>query len=196
MSRQYCTRCERPLVTCICQFACQVKNQVEVWFLQHPSEVNKVKGTAKLASLCLDKCKIIVGENFSHNPELNAKIDDPNTNVVLLYPDDEALKVSPMDVPTQQQTLLLILDGTWKKAYKMFQLSSNLHNLAKLTLASDITSEYIIRKHHKATDVSSFEATVHALTALENSQQKYAPMHDSFALFNQFQLTLSKQHSP
>ncbi|MEW6997073.1 tRNA-uridine aminocarboxypropyltransferase [Colwelliaceae bacterium BS250] len=195
MSRQYCTSCERPLVTCICNLTCRINNNVEVWFLQHPSEVKQAKGTAKLASLCLENCHIIIGENFTDNDELNRLIIDENKQVLLLYPQDGAVKASTLSAASQLKSVVLVLDGTWKKAYKMYQLSKNLHDIAKITLGGDIKSQYLIRKHHKDADVSSLEACAHALIALENNKAKYQPLLSSFQQFNQMQLALTP-HKP
>ena len=192
MSRQYCTRCQRPLVTCICKLTCHIENQVNVWLLQHPSEEKQSKGTATLTHLSLKNSKIIVGEDFTENEELNTIIDDNEHQVYLLYPDDTAMVATKLNTATK--VIVLVLDGTWKKAYKMYQLSKNLHSLPKLTLGEHITSNYVIRKHHKETDVSTLEACVHALSSLEGDTAKYQPLLESFQQFNEFQLSLSKQH--
>ncbi len=195
MSRQYCTTCQRPLVTCICKFCCQINNQVEVWFLQHPSEEKQAKGTATLASLCLTNSKVIVGEDFSEHQHLNALLANSNRQVLLLYPGPQARVAQPLSLIQQKQTVILILDGTWKKAYRMFQLSKNLQQLPTITLASGIKSQYRIRKHHKETDVSSLEACAHALCALEQDEVKYQPLLESFHQFNDFQLSLTFQQN-
>ncbi len=194
MSRQYCTRCERPLVTCICNLTCRIENHVQVWFLQHPSEQKQAKGSAMLANLSLQQSKILIAEDFSAHEELQHVIDDPNINVLLLYPDDSAKVAEPLVDSEAKKTIVLILDGTWKKAYKMYQLSKNLHGLEKITLPGEITSQYRIRKHHKATDLSSLEACAHALMMLENNQHRYQPLLHSFAQFNDFVQNLANRH--
>ncbi|WP_068545473.1 tRNA-uridine aminocarboxypropyltransferase [Thalassotalea crassostreae] len=195
MSRQYCTSCERPLVTCICDLVSPIDNQVEIWFLQHPSEEKQTKGTARLAFLSLNRCRIIVGEDFTNNETLNKVIADSNVNVCLLYPGNDAVVADKSSFDSASDTIVLVLDGTWKKAFKMYQLSKNLHGLPKLTLPSSITSNYVIRKHHKSTDLSSLEACTHLLIALEGDSVKFQPLLDSFDLFNQFQQRLVKLHS-
>lgn len=190
MSRQYCTRCQRPLVTCICHITTTVNNQIDVWFLQHPSEEKQSKGSVTLAHLCLNKSRVLIGEDFSQCLELNQMINDPNYHVLLMYPDETAKEVSLQAPEQRPNTVLLILDGTWKKAYKMYQLSKNLQQLRKVTLAETIKSKYRIRKHHKDTDVSSLEASAHALAGLEGDVNKYQPLLNSFEQFNELQIRL------
>ena len=194
MSRQYCTRCQRPLVTCICNLCSHIENDVSVVFLQHPTEEKQAKGTAMLAHLSLQKSSIIVGENFNDNETLNSLINDEDNNVLLLYPEESAIVANEQTNVMRKKTIILILDGTWKKAYRMYQLSTKLHSLNKITLANDIKSQYVIRKHHKDSDVSSLEACAHALIALEGDNDKYAPLLDSFNKFNQFQLSLANKN--
>ncbi|WP_371189080.1 tRNA-uridine aminocarboxypropyltransferase [Thalassotalea maritima] len=194
MSRQYCTRCERPLVTCICDCIRPIDNQVEICFLQHPSESKQAKGSVKLAHLCLNKSRIIVGENFTNNDELNQMLQRPRQQAYLLYPSESATVATPMAAKLQANTLLIVLDGTWKKAYKMLQLSKNVQALPRLTLDKQIKSQYVIRKHHKPTDVSSLEACAHALAILEHNQMRYQPLFDAFAQFNKQQILLQQQY--
>ncbi|KGJ88745.1 tRNA-uridine aminocarboxypropyltransferase [Thalassotalea sp. ND16A] len=190
MSRQYCTRCHRPLVTCICSLRCNIDNNVDIWLLQHPSEEKQAKGTATLTDLSLRNCRVLIAEDFSHCEALNQIIADAEINVILLYPGEDAKVATAQSLSEQLKTVVLVLDGTWKKAYRMYQLSKNLHNLAKITLADSIKSQYLIRKHHKASDVSTIEACAYALAALEGDNEKYQPLLESFANFNQFQLSL------
>ncbi|WNC73925.1 tRNA-uridine aminocarboxypropyltransferase [Thalassotalea psychrophila] len=194
MSRQYCTRCQRPLVTCICKLCSQIENDVRVVFLQHPSEEKQAKGTAMLAHLSLQNSSIIIGENFNEDETLNNIINDDENNVLLLYPEASSLVANKLTDTMISKTVILILDGTWKKAYRMYQLSTNLHRLNKITLANDIKSQYVIRKHHKDSDVSSLEACAHALGALEGNNVKYTALLESFTKFNQFQLSLANKN--
>lgn len=193
MSRQYCIRCQRPLVTCICDLVTIVNNHIDVWFLQHPLEVKQSKGSVTLAHLSLQHSRVLIGENFSQCSELNQIINNPIYQVLLLYPGESAQQVTTLELKKQQKTVLVILDGTWKKAYKMYQLSTNLQQLDKVTLAESIKSQYRIRKHHKETDLSSLEACAHALGVLEGDISKYQSMLTSFTQFNELQLQLSNK---
>ncbi|NMP16752.1 tRNA-uridine aminocarboxypropyltransferase [Thalassotalea sp. Y01] len=194
MSRQYCTRCERPLVTCICKFVQTIDNHVQVWFLQHPKEQHHSKGSAKLAHLSLRNSRILIGEDFSDCDALNQAIQDDQVNVRLLYPSNDAELARPISDQQQAKLVIVILDATWKKAYKMLQLSKNLQALPTITLDAEIKSQYVIRKHHKVNDVSSLEACAHALIALEDNPTKYQGLLNAFTSFNQWQLELSGGH--
>jgi DTW domain-containing protein YfiP len=184
--------------------------------LQHPKEVNHTKGTIGLLVNSLSNCQLIIGENFTDNYKLNELLS--TFNPLLLYPSEQA-KILPMLTEPKNQlnkqsngnvteidnkTCLLILDGTWKKAYRMLMLSQNLQSIPHVCLPQEFANsgEYIIRKVAKANALSSLEATCYALALLESYSHNqplshtlihYQPLLNKFAQFNQFQLSFRPQ---
>ncbi len=191
MSRSICLACNRPKVACICAFTVPVANQVEVVILQHPREVNHTKGTLPLLSKSLAKCRVIVAESFDDNQELLQTLNQHTDSAHLLYPseDAESLVAEPSADALANITCLVLLDATWRKAYKMYQLSQVLHALPHIKLPDDIQSLYQIRKTSKEGALSTLEACCHALSKIEGSAEKYQPLLNSFVQFNQFQLS-------
>ena len=203
MSRILCLSCQRPEKACICRFITPIDNRVLVVVLQHPSEVKQVKGTVALLSKSLQYCQVIEGDNFTDNKALLHIFS--NYNPVLLYPSEQAEVLTESVVDSfnlrnknEKPLCLLILDGTWKKAYRMFMLSKNLHNLRQVCLPEELASagQYLIRKVAKNNALSSLEACCYALSILENDWQdfgkdfgKYNELLNKFSQFNQFQLS-------
>lgn len=87
---------------------------------------------------------------------------------------------------------IIVLDGTWKKAYKMYMLNTFLHELPHLTLPTSMQGEYKIRKTQKENALSSLEACAYALMSLESNDDKYQPLLSSFHKFNDFQMAYRK----
>jgi DTW domain-containing protein YfiP len=89
---------------------------------------------------------------------------------------------------------LILLDGTWKKAYKMFKLSKNLCGLPQISLPEALASagQYHIRKVAKKNALSSLEACCYALELFEKND-KYQQLIDKFVEFNAFQLSFRPQ---
>ncbi|MDO6707129.1 tRNA-uridine aminocarboxypropyltransferase [Photobacterium sp. 1_MG-2023] len=190
MSR-YCERCGKAVKACICQWVEQVDAKTELWILQHPTEVKQPLGTARILTLALPNARLWVGENFSHDETLNALLSDPNRRVAVLYPGEQA---SPLSQSASEQshhpiTTLILLDGTWKKAYKMWQLSENLHALPCVRLEDTDPGNYRIRKSPKATGLSTVEAAYHALTQLEGDQTDFQPLLVPFNRMIDFQIS-------
>jgi DTW domain-containing protein YfiP len=214
MSRILCEQCQRPIIACICNFICKIENTTAVLVLQHPSEVKQTKGTVALLSRSLSHCKVLVGEDFSQHDELNTILS--NHQVLLLYPSAQAQVLSlaknefdsinvNCDGKSEQPKLLIIIDGTWKKSYRMFMISSNLQALKQVCLPEALANsgQYLIRKVAKKNALSSLEACCFALALLdnelgENTLKKtkhsidcglYQDLLNKFTQFNQFQLS-------
>lgn len=213
MSRQCCEVCERPLKTCICAFISKVDNETHVFVLQHPSEVNQTKGTVALLEHSLAQIKVFVGENFTSHTELHDALKLFGENVYLLYPSEKALNVVDFRLNTIEKTLatnkpdsanlslndkksncLIILDGTWKKAYRLFMLNSFLQDIPHLTLPEGLSGGYVIRKTSKENALSSLEACCYALQEIEQNTARYKPLFDNFRKFNAFQMQFRPHH--
>ena len=212
MARHLCLQCQRPTKGCICAFICDIDNKIPVLVLQHPSEAKQTKGTVAILQSSLNACQVLVGEDFSDNTELNRLLE--HHQALLLYPSEQAVELSLMSdafdnhatgINVTKAPLLIILDGTWKKAYRMFMLSTNLHKLEQVCLPDYLANngQYLIRKVAKKNALSSLEATCYALSLLENELTEnshnnkttaidcgcYQPLINKFAQFNQFQLS-------
>lgn len=214
MSRVLCQQCQRPEKACICTFTVHIDNDIPVLVLQHPSEVKQSKGTVSLLQQSLSQCQVIVGEDFTDNEILAQYLTRYADSIALLYPSEQALALNA-SLPVVNSKLaiepdennenneneanklneikcIIILDGTWKKAYRMYMLNPNLHTINHIALPQGIESLYQIRKTKKDGALSSLEACCHALARLENKSQKYQILLNSFIQFNQFQQSFNE----
>ncbi len=188
---RYCLRCEKAKKTCICAFIKPISCSVPLIILQHPSEAKKAIGTARIAHLTLPLCDIYVGENFTEHKALNERIQDDPYHYLLLYPHEKAISISGL-LKTRAQDKnkfgLIVIDGTWKKAFKIWSLSTNLHALPKVTLDEVITSDYKIRQSSKKAGVSTVEAIYHALSSLNEHKKDYGSLLTAFHQMIQSQI--------
>ncbi|MFC0059396.1 tRNA-uridine aminocarboxypropyltransferase [Vibrio inusitatus] len=188
MSR-YCERCGRAKKACLCQWVQAVESSIEVVILQHPSEVNQAKGTAKIIELSVSPSHLLVGEDFSTHSLVNQWLSEPNTLNLILFPTQESVELDSI-VPTlasYHKTRLFLIDGTWKKAFKMYQLSSNLHSLQQVHLPTELKGRYTIRKAPKENALSTVEAAYHALTLMNACDAK--PLINAFDKMVEFQIS-------
>lgn len=191
MSRQLCSRCQRPLPTCLCDLVRATDNRVELVILQHPGETKQAKNTASLLELSLAHCQKHIGEQFE--PETLAEILRADKTNLLLYPDtpDPAIPAAP-SVDTEhlrpEQLRLIVLDGTWRKSQKMLYLNPALQAIPRLSLTSVPPSRYHIRVAPKAGQLSTLEASCYALTQLEQDPGRYQPLLEAFDRFVEQQL--------
>lgn len=163
MSRIHCPRCHRPQSHCLCPLIPSLDSRTRVLLLQHPSEVNHALNTARLAALGLNNAELIVGEVFEDLPGL---LNQPGYQARLLFPGEEA---QPMHAyaPSEDPLLLVVPDGTWRKARKLLHLNPLLAALPRVTLAAGGVSRYRLRKAPGPGALSTVEAVVQALQTLE-----------------------------
>jgi DTW domain-containing protein YfiP len=165
MSRPQCPRCLRPQTHCLCPLIPSLDSRTRVLLLQHPSEVNHALNTARLAALGLSNAELVVGEVFEDLPTL---LNRPGYRARLLFPADDA---QPMQAyaESDEPLLLVVPDGTWRKARKMLHLNPLLAALPRVTLAEGGVSRYRLRKAPGPGALSTIEAIVQALQTLEPS---------------------------
>jgi DTW domain-containing protein YfiP len=170
---------------------------VEVVVLQHPLEVANAKGSARLLCLSLPRSRIVTGEVFAAEV-LQALLTAPlqaqaathhQKHAILLYPDTPQHKALGLPAPPvltpawlrdPAQLRLIVLDGTWRKSRKMLYLNPLLQQLPRLSLQGMPASHYLIRKAHRPDQLSTLEATCVALTQLEGSAERFAPLLSAF----------------
>lgn len=164
MSRARCPRCQRPLDHCLCALIPRVDNRTRVLLLQHPSEAGHALNTARLAALGLINAELMVGEDFSG-------LDLSAWDAWLLFPGEPALVLGELAArPVDKPRLLVVPDGTWRKARKLLHLNPNLAALPRVVLPEGLTSRYRLRKAPAEGALSTIEAVVHALDALDAPQ--------------------------
>lgn len=163
MSRAQCPRCLRPQTHCLCALIPQLDSRTRVLLLQHPSEVNHALNTARLAALGLTHAELRVGEVFE---DLSTLLNVPGYQARLLFPGEGAQLLEP-GMAVDQPLLLVVPDGTWRKARKLLHLNPLLAQLPRVTLPEGAVSRYRLRKAPGPGALSTVEAIVQALDILE-----------------------------
>ncbi|MDR6163382.1 DTW domain-containing protein [Pseudomonas moraviensis] len=197
MSRPQCPRCLRPKTHCLCPLIPHLDSRTRVLLLQHPSEVSHALNTARLAALGLSNAELIVGEVFEDLPTL---LNRPGYQARLLFPAEDA---QPLQAYTasDEPLLLVVPDGTWRKARKMLHLNPLLAALPRVTLAEGGVSRYRLRKAPGPGALSTIEAIVQALETLE-APTTFAPLLKPFEALIEGQIaamgeeTYERNHGP
>ena len=163
MSRPQCSRCLRPITHCLCALIPSLDSRTRVLLLQHPSEVSHALNTARLAALGLNNAQLVVGEVFEDLPTL---LNPLGYQARLLFPAEDAQPLQAY-TSTDEPMLLVVPDGTWRKARKLLHLNPLLAALPRVTLAEGAVSRYRLRKAPGPGALSTVEAIVQALQVLE-----------------------------
>lgn len=188
MSR-YCSQCGKSIKACICKWIQTLTPSVELIILQHSSETNRPLGTARILSLSLTNSYCFVGEDFTHHTELNQLIGDSDYQHFVLYPGETSVnyQVVKNTLTKKNKVRVILLDGTWKKAYKIWQLSSNINELPQVHLPPDLEGNYRIRKAPNKNSLSTVEAGYHILSLIE-PEVDFSPLLTAFEQMIDFQI--------
>lgn len=164
MPRPACARCQRPLSMCLCALIPRLQSRTRVLLLQHSSERRHPLNTARLAALGLVNAQLEIGEDF---PDLPLWLDGHEP--WLLFPGPEAVTVDQLSpaLTGEEKRLLVIPDGTWRKARLLLHANPLLAALPRLTLPPGPPSRYRVRKAPAPEALSTVEAVVAALNVLE-----------------------------
>ena len=177
MSRAQCSRCLRPQTHCLCALIPQLDSRTRVLLLQHPSEVGHALNTARLADLGLLNAELRVGEVFE---DLATLLNPPGYQARLLFPGEDAQLIDTAEPSDESLPWLLVVpDGTWRKARKLLHLNPLLAQLPRATLPEGAVSRYRLRKAPGPGALSTLEAIVQALEILE-APTSFAPLLSPF----------------
>ncbi|WP_144211519.1 tRNA-uridine aminocarboxypropyltransferase [Shewanella donghaensis] len=185
MSRVYCQKCAYPQSACICNSVTRIKAKTDVIVLQHPSEVEHAKNTVKLLCLSLPQTQVVVGETAEDFAELRQALEKSHRAVYLVYPSENSQNAASSSVPND--CTILLIDGTWRKAFKMLQLNPWLLALPALHIEFEGVSQYRIRKAKRSDSLSTLEATAYTLQAIDSSLD-INPLFDVFDAMVQHKL--------
>jgi DTW domain-containing protein len=144
--------------------------------LQHPRERDMPIGTARMASLCLPEAELHVGIRWGDSAPLARALGDPARPPVLLYPGPGARDILH-DPPTGPVTLVVV-DGTWSQAKTVVRDNPVLQALPRYAFATPEPSQYRIRREPRVEYVSTIEALMHVLGALEGEPARFRSLLD------------------
>ncbi|HRL21353.1 MAG TPA: tRNA-uridine aminocarboxypropyltransferase [Alcaligenes sp.] len=195
-SPRRCSRCQRPLSRCLCPLIPSLPQPCPVLILQHSSEASHALNTARLAHLGLQETELWVGESFESLPMRLAQAHRP----VLLFPGPDAVQAglpvaaglwsacsnaysertsarhkSALNMQTGSPDLIVVPDGTWRKARRILMVNPILQALPRWVLPPGPPSRYRLRKAPDPQAVSTLEAIARVLQILA-PQQDFSPL--------------------
>lgn len=175
--RTMCYRCCKLVSMCLCSRIPQVENRTEIVILQHAHERMHALGTARFARLGLRKARVEV-LHHSLRDGFRREFVLPE-GAALLFPQAGAPRLDHL-APDERPKSLVLLDGTWGQARRLYRENEWLHALPHVVLAPRAESNYRIRKEPRPEYVSTIEAILEALRILEGEQPQHAELLAAF----------------
>lgn len=183
--RAFCYRCFRPEKLCLCPFVESVDNRTGIQILQHPRERFHPFNSARLLALSLRQCRVRVAyRNGVHSKRVACAMVLPE-NTALLYPRSDAVSLPELSL---RPSNLLLLDGTWSQAHRLYMDNPWLAELPCVTLPQAEPSLFRIRREPKPHCLSTLEAAVRALRIVEPATRGLDSLLAAFVRMNEDQV--------
>jgi DTW domain-containing protein len=170
--RAVCARCTRPVSVCVCEGMVELDTRTRIVILQHPRESIVPINTARLAELVFTHAERHVGIEFAEDRDVVAALSSESAPPILLFPGEHTRDLAT-EAPAGPVTLVVI-DGTWSQAKKLLKKNPMLQRLPRYALAPAEPSRYRIRREPAPHCVSTIEAIVAAVEALEKRDARVA----------------------
>ncbi|MGB8931895.1 MAG: tRNA-uridine aminocarboxypropyltransferase, partial [Anaeromyxobacteraceae bacterium] len=174
--RELCLRCLRPRRACWCPHLRPVESATRACILQHLRERKTAIGTARMAHLSLPNSELHLGVSFREHPRVRALAAEEGT--ALLFPGEGAIDAAALR--GRPPRTVIVVDGTWHQARKLLKENPFLLTLPRIGLSPVRPSNYRIRAEPSAECVSTIEATVLLLGALEGAPERFTPILEAF----------------
>jgi DTW domain-containing protein YfiP len=163
VERAFCYRCHKAAVVCLCDRIRVVSNRTGILIFQHPRERFHALGTARIAQLGLERCRVLEARGSSGGI---ARAFDPPPRTGVLYPGAGSIPLEGVrreELPEH----LVVLDGTWAHAHALYRDNAWLRELPHYELSPAEPSRYRVRREPKERCVSTIESIVCALQIIE-----------------------------
>lgn len=163
--RKLCNGCERPLKVCLCDVLLSVSASVKVIVLQDKNEAKHALSTVPIIQKMLNTSNVYIGEEFNPREIFH---DDPDwkSKTCLIFPAENALALESSRVTEQSFKYVILLDGTWRKAKRLWFLNPWLAEIPAFKISQKIKGRYQIRKAPGDDAYSTLEALVATLETL------------------------------
>ncbi len=176
--RPTCYRCMRPVPMCWCADVPVVESRTGFVVLQHPKERFHPFGTARLVALALPRARVVVPWSGLYGNLTQPVEVPPDAAVLFPHPDAEDLAALP---PAERPRTLVVLDGTWSHARRLYHENPWLHRLRHVRLHPAVPSNYRIRREPQADYLSTVESVALALELLEPGNPAPERLRAAFA---------------
>jgi DTW domain-containing protein YfiP len=186
--RAVCYRCFRPSGLCLCPSIPRVDNRTPILIVQHPRERTHPFGTVRLLELGLCRSEVLV--------DYDSRLRGPGglalpAGAGLLYPHESAQDITRL-APAERPSTLVVIDGTWHQARTLYRDIPALAALPHYTLPGHHRSDFKIRRQPREYCLSTLEAIVFALQALEPDTADLSRLLDCFRGMVDVQASMAK----
>lgn len=174
VKRAVCSRCERPLKTCLCDVMVLMSCPYRIVILQDVKEAKHALSSAPILEKSIEGAFRVVGEHFDPDELLGTAWRE---DTLLVFPSENALTIEQVISRTFKN--IILLDGTWRKVARLMHLNPWLSELPCMAIQPEMASQYKIRKSPREDGLSTIEAAVAVLNGV-SPEQDYSAILPAF----------------
>ncbi len=164
----HCKRCYLNEAICLCDAIPRVPTRTEVLIVRHVAELRLTSNTGRFVALALPNSRIL---EYGGGPEFD-DTELREDGSVLLY----SATGAPQPLPEGPIRRLIVLDGSFRQARRMYKRIDALRGLPELALPPPAVVPVRLRQPPAPHGLSTLEAVAHALALLEGAAL-VAPLH-------------------
>jgi DTW domain-containing protein YfiP len=172
--------------TCVCSALGKVENNIRILILQDKNELKNAKNTARLLALSLSNIEMIQSDDTKQMQALGALCINEPSSIALVFPSNNSkgfeteFQHKSKGLSNTNQTIrnLLFIDGTWRKAKRLYLSHEWLQNIPSFHFEQELQGKYRIRKTSIDNGLSTVEAVAYALAKTEDVSVK--PLYEVF----------------
>lgn len=183
-----CPLCLLSVTYCTCALRKPLSSQASFMLLMYDGEVLKPTNSGRLIADLIPETHAFLWSRTEIDPKILALINDPAYQAYVVFPGEYADKgqtiVNRIDMPSLngKRPLFIMLDGSWRKAVKMYRKSPYLHGLPLLSFDANQLARYALRKGQHDFQFGTAEVAVMVLDAMDEAANALA-MNAWFELF-------------
>ena len=161
-----CSKCGLPIITCICKSIKEVETKAKFVILSSEKEVYRNTNTANLLKQINTKStEIIIWKRGEIPSSILSYINNGIYNVYLVFPImNKEMEIRKAKYNKDNNTpVFIIVDGTWREAWKIIRKSDYLKNLPILSLETNRVSKFTLRRGQEEGNLCTIEAAMELL---------------------------------
>lgn len=165
-----CTHCYLDDGLCLCAEVPRVETKTGFLILRHVNESRRRTNSARIAALAIPRCEIV-----DNRDQRDLTGFEPPPGSWLLFPGGDT--AAPEAPPP---STVVVLDGTWREAKRLFIRIPALHRLPRVPLREPAPTDHLRRPPPGG--MATLEAIACAVETLEGPE-KAKVLHNLFAEF-------------
>lgn len=165
-NREHCINCALVKEFCICGHVPSIESDIIFILLSHTNELKKRTNTGILIEKSMTSTLVIEWQRKEPSKEL-LDIINMEKEVYFLYTEtNETNEIVTLDASEEKidavcsKKYIIILDGTWQEAKKIYNRSEYLKDLKRISITPENLSEYQLRRKKNEQHLCTAEAAI------------------------------------